>query len=76
MTCAATRSRAAIFGLDGKPTPGFGGFAGFRQAFDDRNKLVKQSFFGLDDEPIDVRDGGYAEVTWTYDGRGDLLEES
>jgi len=35
-----------------------------------------KTHFGVDGRPINVRDGGYAKVTWTYDGRGDLLEES
>jgi YD repeat-containing protein len=35
-----------------------------------------KTFIGLDGNPIQLREGGYAKMTWSYDARGDLIEEA
>ena len=63
-----------FYGTDGKPVISAYGDAQVAQKFDAFNRKTSTAYFGTDGQPIVNEEKGYHEITWTYDGRGNTVE--
>jgi len=76
-TPRGNRTKIAYLDADGQPVlHELRGYARRVQAYDHRNRLIKEQFFGDDAELISIKNGGYAIRLLDYDVRGNLIAEA